>query len=130
MGLVCWTQVPARFQCPKLTVEPAKVFTDEFDQLWEDNKKDYGIMAVRDKQTLAWRHCEVPSFIGKTYVFACRDEEKLQGHLALQARTEAAGFLSGHYVVTDVFYERSRKEVLYNLMNHAFEFAKARGQSV
>ena len=33
----------------------------------------------------------------------------------------------GRYRVIDVFYNRSRPDALYSLMNRAFEFAKERG---
>jgi len=119
-----------RVKCPKLSVEPVVSFTEEFDDLWENNKKDYAITTVRDRAFLTWRHLRVTSVIGRTVVFACRDNGRMRGYIALQARSHESGYLRGHYVVTDLFYERTRKDVLYNLMNHAFEFAKAHGCSI
>jgi hypothetical protein len=119
-----------RIKCPKLSVEPVVSFTEEFDDLWENNKKDYAITTVRDQAFLTWRHLRVTSAIGRTFVFACRDNGRMRGYIALQARSHESGYLRGHYVVTDLFYERTRKDILYNLMNHAFEFAKAHGCSI
>lgn len=119
-----------RIKCPKLSVEPVVSFTKEFDELWENNKKDYGITTVRDQAFLTWRHLQITSALGRTFVFACRDNGRMRGYITLQARSQEAGYLTGHYVVTDLFYERARKDVLYNLMNHAFEFARAHGCSV
>ena len=119
-----------QFTCAKLAVEPVVEFTDEFETFWAHNKKDYDVTTVRDRAFLTWRHGRIPRLIGRTFVFACREEGHLRGYLAVQERTQASGYLRGHYVVTDLFYERGRKEVLQNLMNYAFEFAKAKGCSV
>jgi len=119
-----------KIKCPKLAVEPVVSFTKEFDDLWENNKKDYAITTVRDQAFLTWRHLRVTNVIGRTFVFACRDNGQMRGYIALQARSHESGYLRGHYVVTDLFYERTRKDVLYNLMNHAFEFAKTHGCSI
>lgn len=119
-----------RIKCPKLAVESVAAFTKEFDDLWENNKKEYAITTVRDQAFLTWRHLQVTSIIGRTFVFACRDNGQLRGYIALQARSHESGYLRGHYVMTDLFYERTRKDVLYNLINHAFEFAKAHGGSI
>lgn len=118
------------FKCPKLCVEPVVSFTEEFDRLWENNNKDYAITTVRDRAFLTWRHLRVTRAVGRTFVFACRDNGQMRGYIALQARSHESGYLRGHYVVTDLFYERTRKDVLYNLMNHAFKFAKAQGCSI
>jgi hypothetical protein len=119
-----------RIKCPKLPVEPVLSFTKEFDDLWEHNKKDYGIATVRDRAFLTWRHLQATNVVGRISVFACRDNGRMRGYIALQARSQEAGYLRGSYVVTDLFYERARKDVLYNLMNHAFEFARAQGCTV
>lgn len=119
-----------QFACLKLLVEPVVEFTDEFTTFWEDNKKDYDVTTVRDQAFLNWRHGQIPSLIGRTYVFACREQGQLRGYIAVQARAYASGYLRGHYVVTDLFYERARKDVLQNLMNYAFEFANAKGCSI
>jgi hypothetical protein len=118
-----------KFKCSKMPVEPVLSFGEEFDELWESNKKDYGITTVRDQAFLTWRHLQIPSVFGKTFVFACRDGGRIRGYVAVQVRRQDAGCLPGHYVVTDLFYERACKDVLYNLMNHVFEFAKSNGCS-
>jgi len=118
------------FACPKLSVEPVVSFTEEFNELWEKNKQDFNITTVRDCAFLTWRHCQVTSLVGRTFVFACRDHGQLRGYIALQARSHESGYLPGHYVVTDLFYERARRDVLHNLMNYAFEFAKAQDCSI
>jgi hypothetical protein len=119
-----------RFACSKLSIEPVVSFTDEFNELWEKNKNDYNVTTVRDREFLTWRHFQVTNLVGRTFVFACRDRGQLRGYIALQARSPESGYIPGHYVVTDLFYERSRKDVLHNLMNHAFEFAEAKGCSI
>ena len=95
-----------------------------------EQKKDYDITTVRDRAFLNWRHCEAGSLVGRTSVFACRDQGQIRGYIAVQVRAHESGYVRGHYVVTDLFYERTRKDVLYNLMNYAFEFAKAQGCSI
>lgn len=119
-----------RFNGPRLSVAPVESFTEEFDDLWERNKNDYDITTVRHRRFLNWRHFGTGSLVGQTFVFACRDGDVVRGYIAVQARSPEAGYLSGHYVVTDLFYERARKDVLHNLMNHAFDFVTARGGSV
>ena len=119
-----------KFDCSSLPVEPVVSFTEEFDDLWENNKEDYDVTTVRDQAFLNWRHCWSDSLVGRTFAFACRDRGKLVGYIALQARSHKSGYLRGHYLVTDLFYERRRTDVLHNLMNHAFDFAKEQGCSV
>lgn len=119
-----------RFDCRRLPIEPVVSFTEEFNELWEDNKDDYDITTVRDRAFLNWRHCWNDSLVGRTFVFACRDHGKLVGYIALQARIPESGYLPGHYLVTDLFYKRTRTDVLHNLMNHAFDFSKGQGCSV
>ncbi len=63
-------------------------------------------------------------------MFACREEGQLRGYIALKIRTDARGHFPGHYVVTDLFYELRRKDVLYSLMNYAYEYAKGQGCSI
>lgn len=119
-----------RFNGPRLPVERVESFGEEFDDLWEKNKKDFDITTVRQRTFLNWRHFGNGSLVGQTFVFACRDGGELRGYVAVQARSPEAGYLPGHYVVTDLFYERERKDVLHNLMNHAFDFVSAHGGSV
>jgi hypothetical protein len=119
-----------RFHDATLPVEPVKVFTDEFTKFWEDHKHEYGIATVRDRTFLQWRHLDVPAIMGAMHVFACRDNGRLQGYLALIERYRQKGSCPGHFRVTDVFYDRHRQDVVCSLMNYAFEFAKARGCSV
>lgn len=117
-----------RFKCDKLTVELIDSFTDEFDRFWEDNKRDYGITIVRNKEFLNWRHIKIPKFAGRSFVFACRDNGRLAGYIAITKRGYANS-RPGHFVVTDIFYPLSRREVIRNLMNYAFTFAKDNGAS-
>jgi hypothetical protein len=105
-------------------------FTEEFTTFWENNKNDYDVTTVRERDFLNWRHGHIPSLIGRTFAFACREQGQLRGYIALQARAHESGYLRGHYVVTDLFYERRRKDVLYNLMNHAFEYARGQDCSI
>lgn len=118
------------FTSPVLPIESVTSFTGEFDELWETNKKDYDITTVRTRAFLDWRHFGTGSRVGQTFVFACRDGGVLRGYIAVQERSPEAGYLSGHYVVTDLFYERTRTDVMHNLMNHAFAFVSERGGSV
>ena len=120
-----------RFPGATLPVEQVKEFTDEFTQFWEDHKTEYGVTTVRDRTYLQWRFLNAPAVSGITCVFACRDKGRLAGYLALMELNPQEGLCSpGRYRVIDVFYNRSRPDVVYSLMNHAFEFAKARGCSV
>lgn len=117
-----------KFACAKLPVERVESFTDEFDRLWEDSKSDYDITMVRDKEFLNWRHIKTPKIVGRSFAFACRDNGRLIGYIAIIKRGYAnAG--PGHFIVTDIFYPLGRPEVMFNLMNCAFGFAKDKGAS-
>ena len=117
------------FKCPKLSVKPVVSFTEEFDELWYKNKNDYGITTIRDRAFLTWRHLQDSGILGKTFVFACRDDGKLRGYIALLVLSGEVGCIQDLCMVTDLLYERVRRDVLHNLMNHAFEFARANGCS-
>ncbi|MBH0180023.1 MAG: acyltransferase domain-containing protein, partial [Nitrospira sp.] len=118
------------FNCPKLSVEPVTEFTEEFSGFWEKNKADYDITTVRDQAFLNWRYGHISNLTGRTFVFVCRDQGQIRGYIALQARAHEYGHLRGLYVVTDLFYERTRKDVLHNLLNYAFEFSCTHGASI
>jgi len=119
-----------RFPSATLLVEPVKVFTDDFTQFWHDHKMMYGNTTVRDRTYLQWRHLEVPPIVSTTHVFACRDGGRLMGYLTLLERHQLEGYCPGHFRVTDVFYDRSRPDAMFSLMNHAFEFARSQGGSI
>ena len=120
-----------RFSGATLPVEQVKEFTDEFTQFWIDHKTEYGITTVRDRTYLQWRYLNGPAVSGINSVFACRENGRLCGYLVMIEIDAKEGLCSpGRYRVIDVFYNRSRTDVVYSLMNHAFEFAKARGCSV
>lgn len=113
-----------------LPVEQVTVFTDEFTKFWGEHKDQYGITTVRDRAFLQWRYQDAPKILGTTHVFACRDSGSLEGYLILLERDQQEGICPGHFRVLDVFYNRSRPEVVSSLMNHAFGFAKAGGGSI
>lgn len=119
-----------RFPDATLPVEPVKAFTEEYTQFWDAHKHEYGVTTVRDRTFLQWRHLDAPAIIGATHVFACRDNGRLRGYLALMERHRQEGYCPGHFRVIDVFYDRSRPDVVFSLLNHTFEFAKERGCSV
>jgi hypothetical protein len=71
-----------------------------------------------------------PKFMGATTVLACRDNGRLLGYVAVMKRLQAVWAAPGRYVVTDLFYDKARPDVLASLMNGAFDFAKSEGGSV
>lgn len=120
-----------RFPNATLPVESVKAFTDEFTQFWDEHKHQYGVTTVRDRAFLQWRHGEVPSFLNTAHhVFACRDNGRLRGYLVVLEQHQVDGSCPGHFRVADVFYDRSRPDVVSSLINYAFEFAKTRGCSL
>ncbi len=119
-----------KFHSQRLPVDQVTYFSDEFDRLWEDNKKDYDITVVRDRAFLDWCHLKMPGRLGQNFVFACRDEGKVLGYIAIREKNPEMGLFPGYFSVVDLFYERRRRDVLLNLLNHAFEFAKTCGCSV
>ncbi len=113
-----------RFRCHALSVRPVAAFTEEFDELWARAKGDYAVTIVRDAAFLNWRHLAIPNLLGRTSILGCWDGGRLCGFVAIQRRAEGVGYPAGHYVVTDLFYDRRREDVLMNLVNGAFEFAQ------
>jgi len=120
----------AQFKCAKMAIEPVHAFGEEFDRLWEDNKNDFAITTVRDRKFLQWRHFQVPGVLGRTSVFACRDRGRIRGYVAVQVRRGEVTAVPNHYTVTDLFYERSCKDVFYNLLNQVFALARSGGCAV
>ncbi len=111
------------FKCDPLPIERIEVFTDEYDDFWHTNKHNYDITVVRTKDFLNWRHIEMPKILGENYVFACRVNGKLKGYITLHRRINPQK-IPYHFKVTDIFYDVTNTDVLYNLINHAFKFAK------
>ncbi len=119
-----------RFPDGGLPVAPVKVVTDEFTKLWEDHKAAYGVTAIRTREYLQWRHLDAPRFMGATTLLACRADGRLLGYAAVMERLQSVWAAPGRYLLTDLFYDRTRPDVLASLMNGAFDFAKAAGGSV
>ena len=107
-----------RFACPKLRVDQVERFGPEFDALWERLKRGHAVTTERSSVFLNWRHIDVPRLLGRTYALACRDDDGLLGYVALR---EPATTAPGHFIVTDLFYDQGRPDVLHNLMNAAFQ---------
>lgn len=120
----------ARLPCRPMQMESLSDFGQEFDRLWDDNKSDYAITTVRDRSFLAWRHLKLPSLLGRTQVFTCREGGQLRGYIAVQVRHAEADVLTGHFMVTDIFYQRTCPDALYNLLNHVFDFARSNACAV
>ncbi len=128
----------AKFRCHRrvqfsggnLPVESVEAITDEYTRFWEAHKHQYGITTVRDQRYLQWRHIDVPPAMNIVRMFACREKGQLNGYLSLMERNPEMNYYPGHFRVIDLFYDRTRPEVLQSLMNHAFEVARAGGGSL
>jgi amino acid adenylation domain-containing protein len=115
------------FTCRELPVEIVTHFDEEFDKLWEHARRHYDITTERTTASLNWRHIEPPRLLGRSFVLACRDGGRLGGYVALR---EPATTATGHVIVTDLFYDPDRPDIMRNLLNAAFRFASARSASV
>ena len=116
-----------RFACRKLDIGPVTQFGPEFDALWDRLKDSHPVTVVRSAAMLNWRHIHTPKLLGPSYALACREAGELLGYVALR---EAVTTAPGHFIVTDLFYDTARPEILHNLMNAAFDFAVARSATV
>ena len=116
-----------RFNCSPLDIERITHFGPEFDFLWDRLKHAHQVTVVRSSAMLNWRHIHSPRLLGPSYVLACRKDGELQGYVALR---EAATTAPGHFIVTDLFYDIARPDVLHNLMNAAFDLAVKRTATV
>jgi hypothetical protein len=116
-----------RFTCEKLPVDRVERFGPEFDELWHRLKWSFGVATERTADVLNWRHIGPPSLLGRSHVLACRENGRLAGYIALR---EPATTVPGHFVVTDIFYDPSRPDVMHNLLNAAFEDAVSRAATV
>lgn len=119
-----------RLPCKPMQMELLSDFGQEFDRLWEENKADYPITTVRDRVFLTWRHLKLPSPLGRTHVLACRYGGRLRGYVAVQVRRAESAPLTGHFMVTDLFYERHCPDVLANLLNGLLDFARSNACAV
>lgn len=126
----CFRHRRLRFPGGTLPVMPVTEFTDEFTQFWEEQKHAYGVTAIRSRAYLQWRFIDPPLFMGKTTVLACRENGRLLGYVAVMKRLQTVWAAPGRYVVTDVFYDKARPDVLASLMNGAFELTRSEGGSV
>ncbi|MBV8843933.1 MAG: amino acid adenylation domain-containing protein [Bryobacterales bacterium] len=116
-----------RFKCRPLQITQVDRCGAEFDELWERLKGRYAVTTERTLSFLQWRHGNSPRLLGKSYMLACRDKGKLTGYAALREPINTA---PGHFILTDLFYDRENPEVFPTLMNGAFEFVSARKASV
>lgn len=116
-----------RFDVMPLQVERVERCGAEFDALWDRLKDGYAITTERTAAFLNWRHIDTPHLLGRSHILACRDGGQVIGYVALREPTTTA---PGHVIMTDLFYDRANREVLHNLMNAAFDFARSRGASV
>jgi hypothetical protein len=118
-----------RLEGGNLHTEAASEFGLEFDDLWSRINGQYEITNLRDSQFLRWRHSNLPKVLGESKVFACRDGGELLGFISVWKNIYKNSF-PDHYVVTDIFYDRRRQDVLENLLNAAFQYAKENKASV
>jgi amino acid adenylation domain-containing protein len=116
-----------KFDCRPLQVEPITHFGPEFDLLWDRLKHDHAVTIERSSVFLNWRHGKLPRLLGRAHALACREKGELVGYIALREPVTTA---PGHFIVTDLFYDRTRPDVLHNLMNAAFELALSKSASV
>jgi len=115
------------FGCRELAVETVDRFGPEFDDLWQRLRHTYAVTTERTAAVLNWRHIDTPRLLGRSYALACREGGTLVGYIALR---EPATTATGHFIVTDLFHDASRPDVMPNLLNAAFRFAAARSASV
>jgi amino acid adenylation domain-containing protein len=115
------------FACRELPIEKVDRFGQEFDELRERLRHNYAVTTERSSVVLNWRHINPPRLVGRSYALACRDGGRLEGYVALREPTTTA---PGHMIVTDLFYDPARPDVMRNLLNAAFRFAVAQGASV
>jgi hypothetical protein len=113
------------FDCEPLPVERVTWFTGEFDEFWTDHRERYDVTVERTSKFLNWRHVLLPKTTGECFAFACRDQGRLMGYVALQ-RSGYQGRLPGCFIVTDLFYRTEREDVFRNLMNAAFRLVVER----
>jgi len=116
-----------RFECSQLNIERVENFAESFDNFWNATKDNYGVTMERSSVFLNWRHINTPRILGKSFAFACIDSGRLLGYLVVRQSVNTA---PGHFIVTDLFYDAHRPQVLHNLMNKAFALAEAEGGSV
>src|SRR5262249_1323844 len=115
-----------RFDCAPLQIEVVDHFGDDFDALWDRLKDGYEVTMDPSAAFSNWRHLGTPALVGRGLVLAGRDGGRLLGYVALR---EPATTTPGHVLVTDLFYDRTRRDVFHNLMNAAFAFARTRAAS-
>lgn len=111
-----------------LTVEPVRRFQDEFDALWKTIRSQYRITLVRTSDFLNWRLIDMPESLPRAFALACRENGVLKGYAVVHVRP--AENVSGRFVLSDIFYDRRRKDVLTALLHHAYLLARSRDAAV
>lgn len=90
---------------------PVMEFDDDFDRLWCDCQKDYGILVVRDKRHLNWRYAGRPDW---TYFsFGHYQHGNLKGYAVLKLFKEEK-ILKGHII--DIFAAAADKNTFDSLV--------------
>lgn len=96
---------------------PVKEFDDNFDHLWRDCLKDYGILVVRDKKHLNWRYARRPDWT--YYPFGYYQDDTLKGYVVLKLYREGH-ILKGHII--DIFAAAEDEHTFVRLIEGSLIF--------
>lgn len=96
---------------------PVVEFDEDFDRLWRDCKKDYGILVARDKRHLNWRYAGRPDW--PYFPFGYYPDGNLKGYVILKLFREEK-ILKGHII--DIFAAASQEHVFDNLIKGSLTF--------
>ncbi|MDO8505875.1 MAG: hypothetical protein Q7S48_04850 [bacterium] len=105
-------------------------FGKETDQFLEKYKKQFDIMHWRSAEFLNWRHLDIPSTKGISYVFVSKNvRDEMNGYLVVRNLPPPEGY-PGYWIVTDIMYDTSRSDIIGDLLYEAYASAKEHGASL
>ena len=79
---------------------------ERFNRLWEDLKKEYSCIVVRDKIYLRWRYIENPMVC--YHLFTVAEENKLNGYVVVRIIQKEKARIG---VIVDLFCEKKQKVI-------------------
>lgn len=97
----------------RVNTKPISELPSDYDEFWEEAKKKYKIIIVRDKSHLQWRFFDEPYLVNE--VFEARIDQRLVGYFVLRFKDKCV------YVI-DFFCLRKEKiikSVFYTMLNLA-----------
>lgn len=91
-------------------------FDERFDQFWEERKRDYGIMVIRDSAYLNWRYINNP--VKRYKIFSYELDNKIKGFIVLTTVIEELR----RGIIMDIMVDPEERDAVDYLLSAAIDF--------